>query len=147
MSTAPSIAAAVCPSRHWLDVHENPTAPWPRWKPVTERPGPHRRYAWSVPGLAIEAPAVIEGRSAAGVARAVLAAARAGGTITAWRERLLLVLHELAPGAPSGALAAGTWPADGVRRHIAVSVTLERHGPIVPTLDVGGGKGVGGALA
>lgn len=145
MSTGLSIAATDRPSRDWLDVHEDPAIPWPRWQPATEPLDPPRRYAWRVPGLAIAAPAVIEGRSATAVARALLAAARADGNITAWRQRLLIVLHELAPGTTFEEPAAGTWPTCGVVQRIAATVTLERRGPIV-SRSTSGGMGSGGTV-
>ena len=111
------------PARAWRCVHEDPVRPWPRGWPVTEAAGERRRYAWSVPGLAIGAPGVISGRSIAEVARGLIEIGRAGGVIGPSRRALALVLHELEPGLVAD-IVAGAKPAQGVARRIAVSVTL-----------------------
>ena len=90
---------------------------------VPGEPGERRRYAWSVPGLAIGAPGVIEGRSVAEVARGLVEVGRAGGVIGPSRRALALVVHELEPELVVD-VVAGAWPAQGVARRIAVSVTL-----------------------
>lgn len=66
-------------------------------------------------------------------------AGRAGGVIGSSRRAIARVLHELAPGAAAG-VVAGAWPARGVVRRIAVTVTLARAGPVV---SVGGDPVVG----
>ena len=64
-----------------------------------------------------------EGRSIAEAARRLIEVGRAGGVIAPSRRALALVLHELEPGAAVD-VGAGAWPAQGVVRRIAVSLTL-----------------------